>query len=165
MPGTITPPQMFDHELNPVKGWPSPYGLDKSGPFASDAEQAAIKAGMVVQLDATGKFTRGCANGAMPIFAFPNGLDFDVASDKGNISGGNLVGLVATGGYELETTEISGAGFAPNVPLTPDATTGLVKATTIGSADMVVGVCSGETFTNEFKKTFLRFWPVYMPKR
>ena len=33
MPGTIVPGQMFDQELNGVKGWPSPYALDKGVEF------------------------------------------------------------------------------------------------------------------------------------
>jgi hypothetical protein len=163
---------MFDHELNAVKGWPSPYALDKSGPMAS-GEETLIKAGMVVSLDGTGKFVRGCPNGAMPIFAFPNGGDYDVNSDVGNISGGTLVGLVATGAYELETTEFVGQGFDPNVALTPatGGDLGKVAPSDVCGTDMIVGVCSSAPFASEFKHQggaaimFVRFWPVYLPSR
>lgn len=166
--GTTVPAQMFDHELNAVKGWPSPYGLDKSGPIA--AGQSGILKGMCVSLDVNGNFIRGCPNGSMPIFAFPNQSDFDVDSDVGNISGGHLMGLVAAGSFELQTTEFVGAGFAPNVPLTSEQSVALdigrLKVTTLNSTDMIVGVVSAVgPFKNEFGKQFLQFWPVYMPKR
>jgi hypothetical protein len=75
---------------------------------------------------------------------------------------------MAAGAFELETTEIVGTGFAPNVPLTSELSgddAGKLKVTTINSTDNVVGVCSATTFTNEWRKTFMRFWPVYLPSR
>jgi len=168
MAGTTVPAQMYDHELNPVKGWPSPYALDKSAEIASGV--LGILAGMCISLDAgSGKWKRGCLNGEMPCFAFQNQGDFDVASDVGNISGGNLTGLVATGGYELETTEYTGSGFTVQIPLTaentPGGNQGKLKATTIGGTDMIVGICNRGPVVNEFGKNMIRFWPVYLPKR
>lgn len=170
--GSTVPAQMFDHELNPLKGWPSPYALDKSAKIVSAVEAAKINRGLCCSLDSNGKFVRGCPNGAMPIFAFPGGMDFDVDSDYGNISGGVLSGLVATGGYELQTTEFKGTGFVPNAVLTADdgsgddADKGKLKTTTLGSSDMIVGVVSGVgTPKNEHGKQFLTFWPVYLPSR
>jgi hypothetical protein len=159
---------MYDHELNPVKGWgANMHAVDKHAEIASGVE--GIYAGMCLSLDANGKWVRGCANGAMPGFAFPNQGDFDVSSDVGNISGGNLVCLMAAGAYELESTEFVGSGFAPNVPLTAENVAGddqgKLKVTTIGSTDMVVGVCSAEVFQNEWRKNMVRFWPVYLPSR
>lgn len=168
MAGTNVPAQMFDHELNPVKGWPSPYALDKSAEIATGV--TGILKGMCISLEvASGKWKRGCLNGEMPCFAFPQQGDFDVDSDVGNISGGVLTGLVATGGYELETTEYTGQGFGVNIPLTaentPGATQGKLKPTTIGSTDMIVGVCNRGPAVNEFGKNMVRFWPVYLPSR
>jgi len=167
MPGTNVPAQMFDHELNPVKGWPSPYAVDKAAEIASGV--SGIKAGMVVSLDTAGKWERGASGADMPCFAFQNDTDFDVLSDRGNISGGNLMALVAIGAYELETTEFVGAGFAPNIPLTPENASGddqgKVKVTTLGSADLIVGVCNRGPTSNEHGKEMVRFWPVYLPKR
>jgi hypothetical protein len=168
MPGTLVPAQSFDHELNPVKGWPSPYALDKSAPAGSGV--TGIAPGMVVSLNSVEKWKRGCANGEMPCFAFPGQNDFDVNGDVGNIIGNNLMALVATGGYELESTEYMGAGFGVNVPLTAhntaDADQGKLKVTTLGSSDMIVGICSkAAPFMNDFRKNVLRFWPVFLPKR
>lgn len=168
--GTFVPAQSFDNELNPVKGWPSPYGLDKSAPIASGSPGAGILKGMCVSLDVNGNFIRGCPNGSMPMFAFPNGSDFDVSSDFGNISGGHLVALVATGAFELQTTEFLGAGLTPNVPLTTELSDapniGRLKATTIGSTDMIVGIVSvAAPFKNDHGKMFLQFWPCFLPHR
>jgi hypothetical protein len=181
MPGTFTPAQMFDHELNAVKGWPSPYAVDKVKPIA--AGEQTIFAGSVVYIDPlTDTFKLGLpyTGGAdafcpMPIFAFPNSTDYDVLSDVGNIAGGNLVGLVAVGAYELETTQFVGLGFTSGAPLTvvntPGADKGKVTATGAtllalsgGDSDCVVGIVSDNgPLTNEWQKQFVRFWPWYLP--
>jgi len=168
MPGITVPVQMFDHELNPVKGWgTNAHAVDKSAEIASGV--TGIRAGMCLSLDTSEKWVRSAPNPAMAGFAFPNQSDFDVSSDLGNISGGNLVCLMAAGAFELETTEFVGSGFLPNVPLTSheavDADQGKLEVTTIDSSDNIVGVCSAAVFQNEFKKNFLRFWPVYLPSR
>ena len=50
------PAQMFDHELNPVKGWPSPYAVDKS----LDLDGAtSCNRGMVMSINNNGKFVVG----------------------------------------------------------------------------------------------------------
>lgn len=178
MPGTVTPAQMFDHELNPTKGWPSPYAVDKVKVIA--AGEPTIHAGCVVHIDpATDMFklglpyTGGDVFCPMPIFAFPNSTDFDVSSDVGNISGGHLVGLVATGAYELESTEFIGVGLTAGTPLTVQnaagADLGKLQAGTLAALsgvneDCVVGIVSDNgPLTNEFAKQYVRFWPVYLP--
>ncbi len=90
--------QSFTHELNPVKGWPSPYALDKSVYAAltniqTDGENIAF-AGMVGHIDATAATLKlgipaitADANSniiPMPLFLFQNGDDFDVLSPTGN---------------------------------------------------------------------------------
>jgi hypothetical protein len=173
MPGTYTPAQMFDHTLNPVKGWPSPYALDKTKAIADG--ETGIVAGRVCYIDpVTDKIKLGCPfdadTASMPLFAFPNQTDFDVMSDVGNISGGNMVFLVGVGAYELESTEYVDAGFDPNVPLTvvndAGADLGKLKATTLSTTDLIVGVVSDKgSLTSEYKKLYIRFWPVYLPYR
>ena len=97
MPGTYTPGQMFDHELNPRKGWPSPYAVDYAAEYASGETTYAF-AGRVASLDANGRFELGLSSThAMAIFLFQNYTDFDVRSDVGNISGERGSGLVAIG--------------------------------------------------------------------
>lgn len=167
MPGTNTPAQMYDHELNVKKGWPSPYAVDYSAEYADG--ETGVQAGMVVSLDANGKFVRGLSAGAMAIFALQNQADFDVTSDVGNISGGVGSGLVAAGAYELQSTEFVTDNYAPNDPLTVEAAAGddegkLKKATGLYAEDVVGIVSAGQTDSEHNANIkFLAFWPVYLP--
>ena len=168
MPGTLTPGQMFDHELNEKKGWPSPYAVDYSAEYASGVTGA--KAGSVVSLDANGQLVRGLnSNGAMAIFLLQNQSDFDVSSDVGNISGGVGSGLVACGAYELQTTEFVTDTYAPNDALTVENSAlsddyGKLKKGTVYT-DPIVGVVSSGQSDSEHNATtkLLSFWPVWLP--
>lgn len=175
MPGTITPAQMFNHELNVVKGWPSPYAVDKTKSIKSG--ETLLIAGRVGHIDpvadaiAVGVPDAAGVSAPMPLFLWPNQTDFDVASDVGNISGDHIVALVATGGYELESTEFLAGTYDPGTQLvvhnTADADKGKLKVSAgIATAATVVGVISDKgIYTNEFRKDMIRFWPVYLPKR
>lgn len=169
MPGTTVPAQMFDHELNEKKGWPSPYAVDYSAEYASG--ETGVKAGMVCSLDANAALVRGLASdGAMPIFMLQNQSDFDVDSDAGNVSGGVGSGLVAAGAYELQSTEFVDDAYAPNDPLTVDdgsgtpANKGKLKKGTLYT-DPIVGIVStGETASEHNASIgLLAFWPVFIP--
>ena len=166
------PAQMYDHELNPTKGWPSPYAVDKAAEFvAADASEVAYR-GQVVSLNAAAKFQLGLECGAMPIFLLNTSTDYDVVGDDGNLVGGTggipvMSGLVAISGLELESTEYDSTGtYAPNDKLTAgapgDADAGVLKIG-VAYADTVCGVVSDGVITNEFRKTVLRFWPVFLP--
>lgn len=96
---------------------------------------------------------------------------------------GKLSGLVATGGYELESTEFdTDQTYSPNDPLravtsNTDADAG--KLTNKGNTgagnpgftasaftvytDSTVGVVSRGKYTNKHGKQALAFWPVYLP--
>lgn len=170
MPGTFTPAQMFDHELNPRKGWPSPYAVDYAAEYADDETTYAF-AGRVASLDSNGKFVVGLsATSAMAIFLFQNYTDFDVRSDVGNISGERGSGLVAIGAYELQTTEFVPDTYAPNDLLTVNdggvtaANVGKLELGTLG-VDAIVGVVSSGQSDSEHNADikFLAFWPVYQP--
>jgi hypothetical protein len=178
MPGTLTPAQMFTHELNVVKGWPSPYAVDKTRPIATLGTDEVIYGGRVVSLDTTAKWVLGCADAtsfkiAMPCFALANQGDFDIASDVGNISGGNLTALVATGSYEMESTEFTAAEtYVPGDCLVSIQTTGINKGRLAKSGTLsptaagktVIGIVSSVSpITNDFKKEVVRFWPVCIP--
>ena len=167
MPGTFTPAQMYDHELNPRKGWPSPYAVDYSAAYASGT--TGVAAGMCCSLDANGNFVRGGITAAqMAVFIFQNQTDFDVLSDVGNIAGGVGSGLVACGAYELQTTEFVAGTYPPNTPLTVVNAVGVTQGQlTIGVpyTDPIVGVVSSGQSDSEHNADikFLAFWPVYLP--
>ena len=168
MPGTLVPAQMFDHELNPTKGWPSPYAVDKALPPATGV--TAINAGTGVSIDpTTGNLVLGFSTaGAMAMWAFQGQNDFDVNGDVGNIISGNINCLVAIGSYELETTEYIGTSFPPQTPLTLDASTGKVEAAgggITGTADVCGVVSNLGPILNAYGKNVVRFWPCYCPHR
>ena len=163
------PAQMFDHELNPVKGWPSPYAVDKC--LDLDGGKTANR-GMVLSINNSGKFVVGLYCGAMPIFALQTSSDFDVRGDDGNLVGGvsgsdHMSGLVAVGGLEIESTEFDATEiYLPNTKLTagePNAAdAGVIKPGT-AYYDTICGVVSEGILNNEFKKNVLRFWPWFLP--
>jgi len=177
--------QSYDNELNGVKGWFSPYALDKTADLAATSDE--FVAGRVYSLNASGNLVRGLIDNAMPLFGFSKIEGFTGAGPAGQMANlsthmsGRFYGdqaiqgtaaervlcLVATGGYELETTEFTDAAYAPNALLTAQdenagATSGVVEAGTFG-ADTICGVVSDGTATNNFSKSVLRFWPVYLP--
>jgi len=183
MPGTNVPAQMFNHELNVVKGWPSPYAMDKVKGI-DPAETLVILAGRVIFTTPNDLFAMGCpyntgdALAPMPLFAWPSSSDFDVSSDVGNTNSGHMMGLPAIGPYEFETTEFKGGGFIPNAPLVSDfggvvaADRGKVKVGSLNTAalavneHLVLGVVSDAgPLVNSNRKDVVRFWPVYLPVR
>ena len=165
MPGTNEPAQMYDFELNQKKGWPSPYAVDYSAPYASGV--SGVRAGMVCSLDANGNFVVGVTGNAMAVFMLQNQSDFDVLSDKGNVSGGVASGLVAAGAYELQSTEFVDGNYAPNDPLTVETAGDDAGKLKVGTpyTDPIVGVVSTGVTTSEHDATIdmLAFWPVYLP--
>lgn len=176
-----TPVQMFDNMLDALKGWPSPYALDKSVDLA--AGEPTVVAGRVLSLNASGKFQLGLACNAMPIFAWQKSTDFDVVGDDGNLvgSGGGdptggspvpkLSGLVATGAYELQSTEFDATqAYAPNAPLTAGAPgaadAGVIKPAAGGNfyGETVCGVVSdGVGASENHGIDLLTFWSVFIP--
>jgi len=164
MPGTMTPGQMFDHELNPVKGWPSPYAIDYAAPVSS-SEINTIYAGMGCYLDANGEFRLGSVDGAVTILMFQGQNDFDANSDIGNISGGVMSGLPCVASYEVWTTEFVAGNYLPNDYLTVVASGDNIGKVTEGNAyiNQICGIVSKGTFTNENQKSALQFWTYHLP--
>ena len=168
MPGTFSPAQMFDFELNQKKGWPSPYAVDYSAAYATGVTGAA--AGSVISLDSSGNLVRGLSeDGAMAIFLLQNQSDYDVRSDVGNISGGVGSGLVACGAYELQTTEFVTATYAPNDRLTvenSEVSDDYGKLTAgVEYTDPIVWIVSSGQADSEHDASIalLSFWPVWLP--
>jgi hypothetical protein len=186
-----TPAQMFDHELNPVQGWPSQSALDKVANLTTADD--TIQAGMGMYLNTAGTWVIGGPTSTTTVapvvhFAFQNQGDFDTTSDDGNTAGhtiGRLMGLSCTGAYELETTEFvtDSVTYVPGTFLTAikNGTTGegTLTPATYGDAGIVIcGVVSdiGRDYrhqinspasegysTNENGTATLRFYTCYIP--
>jgi len=155
---------------------------------ATDAAAGKLVAGRVVTLNNNGEFVAGNGNDKkrMPLFLImgtntPSVWSSGVAGGitrwvpVGHIGHG-AVALVATGGYEIQTTEFDAAAtYNPNDPLTADANGRIVRAAT-PATDWVVGVCSwhenveniqgpatGPKGTNAHGVQTLTFWSVFRP--
>jgi hypothetical protein len=167
---------MFDHMLNPAKGWPSPTALD----FRAKASPAVLwdmVSGLGCHLNPSGLLEPGIVNTQMGLFPFQgvNELDVNNAQSTGQWipinPSGNIMELVAKGPYELETTEFDQAQtYVPNQPLR--APTGLTAAAPGGAltnqgivigTNAICGVVSRGTFRNSYGKPALAFWPVWFP--
>lgn len=187
-----TPSQSFAHTLNPLKGWPSPHALDFRGKLNAAITIDPLPAGRCVHIyeitdveygpgtsGGDASFKTGVTGTQMGIFLFQGSDHFDVTNDGGTdwypiAPVGFMSGLVATGAYELETTEFDTAQtYLPNEPLKaiaddtdddPDTGGGCLTNDCEVYTDAVVGVVSRGTYTNAYGKNSLAFWPVYLPE-
>lgn len=205
---------MYTHELDPKKGHPSPYALDKRALLDADAGAntlpSAVFAGMCAHMSPAstpvGKLRLGVpaysnANGIapMPIFLLRGGADYDVSVDSdptfGNAEAKNstgyssssaasttsvalapvIAGLVATGAFELATTEFTGTPTTGQLLTSPDhaadsVNKGKLKAAASGSGvaanTILVGVTSDGVVTNDQPggPSKLVFWPIFVVK-
>jgi len=178
---------MFDNLLDvvggPIPG--TPYALMKTAKVGSGQTASNFVAGRVVSLNSSGDFIIGAeapagggASLPMPMFLVNSYNDFDVAGDSGNLVGAarslgdpdvyssapRLSAIVATGGYEIETTEYTSAtNLVPNRPLTATASqTGKVTAATAlsGTPGTIVGIASAAVAASHRSSTNLvaRLW-------
>lgn len=190
MPGTA-PSLMFEHALSHPKGWFEPSALDFVAKLSTNVTIQAF-GGRVVHVNASGEFEMGISGTKMAIFLLQADTDYDV-SNPGLTGAGNFMhqaisptgaqsGLVATGGYELESTEfdnVPNAAYAPNQLLTAkadnttQATGGVLSNDRAGSGgstglvrqyqDPACGVVSRGQFKSEHNVDVIAFWPVYLP--
>jgi len=193
MPGQVA--QMFEQALDPLKGWFHLSALDKSAKLSAVLLAAAttVPAGRVAVLDDNGEFTLDRtaitnAATAMPIFLW-NGKDHpDVYNDGTSPTTdvvhwyaisptGVMSGLVATGGYELQSTEYDTAQtYTPNQLLTADTDGVLSNQSAVQFTNWICGVCSwhvqadnqaaaptGPEGTNAHGVGTLSFWTYFLP--
>lgn len=181
------PRSMLAHVLNPLKGWPNQAALDFHAKMSASALATTdpVFAGRCGYLNASGEYALGVPNGTssgkihMPIFFFPNSDDPDVQND-GGVSGSseddpegwaavkrnNMLGLVATGGYELETTEFNTSQtYAPGDALqAATADNGVLKKGTPYTHPIVGIVSRGVKYLGQLpNRQTLAFWPIVLP--
>lgn len=176
------PGLMFEHGLDVPKGWFEPSALDKDAKLSADVA-FTLPAGRVVHLNAAGEFEPGIGATDMAIFALQASNDYDVSNPGTTASGlfmhqaiaptGKMSGLVATGAYEIQSTEFdSSQTYAPGDLLTAPTGNTLGDANTAGVLtnaavaqydDPVCGVVANGAFKNAHGVNVLDFWPVYLP--
>lgn len=155
---------------------------------ASDSAEKIVR-GSVVSLNANGKFVLGCPVGSgnlypMPMFSRKNAYDPDVTTGAvgkhtGEILvretvGGMLPAYVATGGFEIESSEYDTAvtDYAINMALKANAAGKVTKAgsQTIYGTETIVGIVSKTPYrskasfnVNGTGNNRICFWTVYFP--
>jgi hypothetical protein len=169
---------MFDHTLDAVKGWlpGNMASLDAAAKLSANVTIDPVYQGRVVHKNADEEFEMGCTGTEMAIFLMQNSDDYDVKNDGGNEWGaiaptGVMSGLVATGGYELATTEFdSSRDYTVNDPLravasNSNATTGgrLTNESVTLYTTAVCGIVSKPVKKNMHGKNVLTLWPVFCP--
>jgi hypothetical protein len=177
------PDLMFEHGLDVKKGWFDMASLDYSAKLSSSVT-FTLPRGRVVHLElASGKevFLPGVSGSHMAIFLLNGATDADV-SNPGTTAGGKfmhqavsptgkLSGLVATGGYEIATTEFDAdQTYNPGDLLTAgtstsNAATGgvLTNQSAVQYVNAVCGVVSSGAAKNHNGVQTLSFWSVYLP--
>jgi hypothetical protein len=183
------PDLMFEHGLDVKKGWFDMASLDYSAKLKSTVSYD-VPRGRVVHLQKeSGKdvFAPGVSTTGVAIFLLNGSADADVSNPGTTASGafmhqavspsGKLSGLVATGGYEIATTEyVKTSGnpavavvYSPGDLLTAPTTGGstvegvLTKASAVQYVNPVCGVVSSGAAKNHNGVDTLSFWCVYLP--
>jgi hypothetical protein len=191
MPNEFAPSRMTDHVLNHPKGWFDGHALDYSAKISENVD-FSINEGRVMHLNADGEFEMGISGSQMGIFALRGSASPSVTNPGTTAAGvriqspafpnGTMTGLVATGGYELESSEYLDdaiTGYNPNTLLTavannPDSTIGgcltsdrAADGTGTGPVrqyqEAACGVVSQGTKTTEHGTSVVCFWSIYLP--
>lgn len=161
-----TPAQAYDHLVHMVAGSDEMHALK----FSAGIKTAETwNAGALISLDSSGDFQAGCADDAMPMWAINGTSDLDVARDDTIIGGGNVNAFVATGGFELFTSEYdsaTGNTYNPNTFLT--AATGddegkVTPSPAAYNSRIIVGQVSRGVVADQYSKNVLYFWPMNIP--
>ena len=179
--------QMTDHILDPVRGPQVGHRLEYYAPAAPGEEW---KRGRCISANLLGQLRKGCPAGSaynrpMPMFALQSTDDLDVWDDSATpeVTGsgaplGVPSALVASGGFELATTEfefLSGTDavlYNVNDQLTCDADGKLIKKTADSEPTVgIVSVCRNgnfkkneiETPLTRWNHPMLTFWTFFIP--
>lgn len=182
--------QMFEQMLDIVSGWVNGYSLEKSLLLDDDllTGNTDVPAGRCAYIGNEGKFKLGPTGKAMPHFLWQGKEDPDVYNNGvspvtatrhwiGISPTGKMRGLVATGGYEMQTTEYDKTKtYTPNQVLKSDANGKLTNDSVTLYTNLVVGVTSwmenqdnqaspatGPAGENAHGVNVLTFYSVYLP--
>lgn len=177
----VAPDLPFEHGLDIKKGWFDMASLDYSAKLGSVSFN--LPRGRVVHLEVVGGqevFLPGVRTTDVAIFLLNGATDPDVSNPGTTASGkfvqqaisptGKLSGVVATGGYEIDSTEFrSDLTYAPGDLLTAHTGSCPINAGTLTNASVVqfvnpvVGVVSSGKHMNHNGVNTLSFWSVYLP--
>lgn len=173
-------PKMTNRIGQVVKGAPPSHRLT----FKAQGESAdtVINEGSLISLNADGKFVLGCGAGdglnlPMPMLSGSDSSQNGVVLYGAQAVGGNYLGFVFTGGFEVETTEYVSGTYKPGDALTGATGNDLgkfklatvkayaTKALETTVAEPIVGIVSTGigNADNDGVVKVLRFWTVFIP--
>lgn len=183
----------FQHAVGPRKGWPNPVAVDVQGKLSPNVTLAVLYGGRVAHVNASGQFEAGAIGTQMPVVMIQgsDAPDVNNPSPSGAYAWypiapiGVMSGLVAIGGYELETTEydqtstyaINDALHAPTegqITGTDKSVAGMLfnarkwpggnSLAIVQYTDAICGIVSpAAAHTNELRQSVLAFWPYFLP--
>lgn len=164
---------MTEHGLDVKKGWFDMASLDFSASLDSSVT-SEVPRGRVVYVNSAGNFVPGVSRTGVAIFLLNGSNDADV-SNPGTTAAGNfmhqavaptgkLSGLVATGGYEIASTEFDATQtYVPGDLLSANTSGVLTNDSVTQYVTPVVGVVSTAAGANHNGIASLSFWSVYLP--
>jgi len=176
------PNLLTENGLDVKKGWFDMASLDYAAKL-SPTVTFPVTRGRVVHVDSNGNFVPGAHKTSPAVFLLNGSEDADV-SNPGTTAAGNFMhlavaptgkmsGLVATGGYEISTTEfVTGNTYVPGDLLsatranasTPASTDGRLTNYDVTQFETpVVGVVSSGAGKNHNGMQALSFWCVWLP--
>jgi hypothetical protein len=124
--------------------------------------------GALISLNSDGELVKGCADGAMPMYAITASEDYDANSEVGGMVGAEPAAWVGSGAFEIYTTEfLATDNYTPNAYLTPATSTdaGKVKLAAAGhSSHLICGQVSQGVKADIYKQDVLYFWTMNVPK-
>lgn len=158
------------------KGWFDMSSLDYSAKMDSSVS-VDVPAGRVVHLNTNGNFEPGAHNTGVAIFLIQGSDDADVVNPGGAVNdpsvflhvpvrpSGKMSGLVATGGYEIATTEFDkNRSYEPGDLLTADTDGVVTNEDAVQYVNPIVGVVSsGKVDRNHNNIPALSFWTCWLP--
>jgi hypothetical protein len=163
--GNIVPAQFYQHLLTVLSGSDGMHDLQFHAPAAATA---TFTRGSLVSLNTAGALVNGLfSDTSMPQWAINAVDDYDANSERGGTVGGNIGTFVATGGFEIKTTEYVAGSYPPGTLLRAATSTdaGKVKAAANNyNDDTLVGAVSVGTGTDVYGQGILSFWPIFIPK-
>lgn len=174
------PDLITEKGLDIKKGWFDMAALDYAAKL-SPSVTFSVPRGRVVHVDAAGNFRPGAHRTGVAIFLLNGSDDADVSNPGTTASGnfmhkaiaptGKMSGVVATGGYEIASTEFDASlNYTPGNLLTAvasdsNATTGgrITNASVTQYVTPVVGVVSSGKAKNHNGVYALSFWTAWLP--
>lgn len=167
----VSSAQSYDHSLRKVAGFQLADNLQH---FGTTKANEVLKRGSITSIDSNGLFVAGLSvPSAIAMWTETATTDHDSRHDFGGMHQAEMSAFLATGGFEIHTTEFVAGSYSLNGLLGAATSTDAGKVTGIALgagglvplAATVVGIVSKVPYTDEYGASVIGIWPVYQPGR